>query len=353
MFLDKLKENKDVLFMNSKRYPEVTVCKYIHSNVDFSNNFTRTARALVLDNNGNVIARGFEKFFNYKELENRGYTQDFVKLYEIKDNQKLKAFTKQDGTFITVSVYNNNIICGTTGSLDTDFSINAENYFSKIDGLVEYLKESNTSILFEYTSPTNKIVLTYDEDKYFLLGEIKNDLNAKPFTDLSHLDKFNFNRNTYEYLTLSEILNILDNEENIEGYVITNENNKMIKLKTKWYFEKHKIVDLFMGNETNNKLRTLYQAYIENTLDDIIALRNQHYNNESTKYIIDFVNKLSTLETIIRKHYIETLKLTDKELGLYDLNNTIKSFVFRLRKSQPLFTERAFNAIITYFEKEK
>ena len=36
--------------------------------VDFNNSLYRQARGLTLDLNGKVILRGFEKFFNWKQL---------------------------------------------------------------------------------------------------------------------------------------------------------------------------------------------------------------------------------------------------------------------------------------------
>ncbi len=73
--LEKYLNNENVLISQNN---ELYTIKYKHGGVDFSDELLRNCRGLTLDNNGNVITRGFQKFFNYKQLEDyEDYTEDF------------------------------------------------------------------------------------------------------------------------------------------------------------------------------------------------------------------------------------------------------------------------------------
>ena len=61
-----------------KKENGLTTVKYLHGGVDFNNSLYRQARGLTLDLNGKVILRGFEKFFNWKQLtEYENYSKEF------------------------------------------------------------------------------------------------------------------------------------------------------------------------------------------------------------------------------------------------------------------------------------
>ena len=76
-----LSSNQDMqLGIAYKKENGLTTVKYLHSGVDFTNPLYRNARGLTLDLKGNVILRGFEKFFNWKQLtEYENYSDEFKK----------------------------------------------------------------------------------------------------------------------------------------------------------------------------------------------------------------------------------------------------------------------------------
>ena len=78
-----LSRNQDMqLGIAYKKENGLTTVKYLRSGVDFTNPLYRNARGLTLDLRGNVIVRGFEKFFNWKQLkEYENYSKEFKEQY--------------------------------------------------------------------------------------------------------------------------------------------------------------------------------------------------------------------------------------------------------------------------------
>lgn len=136
--------------------------KYKHSGQNFEKNpLLLIARGLVLDKNGKIIARGFDKFFNLNELNDRyefdengnpiegkrRFSEKFIKeratLGDIKDNDFITVTEKRDGSLILLSTYNDDFICATS-SKATDKSpliSTSYNYFKNNKNLYEYLKK--------------------------------------------------------------------------------------------------------------------------------------------------------------------------------------------------------------------
>jgi RNA ligase len=90
-------------------------------------------RGLIMDNDGNVVARPFKKFFNIEENRHTP-TQDF------------EVFEKMDGSCIILFYYNDEWIFATRGSFTSEQAIKAKELSSKYP--LENLDKNNT-YLFE------------------------------------------------------------------------------------------------------------------------------------------------------------------------------------------------------------
>ena len=90
-------------------------------------------RGLVIDNNGNVIARPFKKFFNLDE--NRHTPTD-----------EFEVFEKMDGSCIICFYYNDEWICATRGSFISEQAIMANKLLQKYP--IEKL-DKNSTYIFE------------------------------------------------------------------------------------------------------------------------------------------------------------------------------------------------------------
>jgi RNA ligase len=119
---------------------------------------TLSCRGLVTDNDGNIVARPFSKFFNYEELTAEQIPNEYFDVYE-----------KMDGSLGVLFNYNGEWILATRGSFTSEQSIKGRQLLEKYD----YNRlNPNYTYLFEIIYPENRIVCSYDFEDLILLGMI-------------------------------------------------------------------------------------------------------------------------------------------------------------------------------------
>lgn len=110
---------------------------------------TVKARGLFLDENGNVLARGFEKFFNLDE-PGQQTTEEFLDSCEF----PVMSSVKHNGYLCVISVIDGKLVFLSKSGV-TDYSRHAEKMFysvasdSCISSLIQALNECNASLLVE------------------------------------------------------------------------------------------------------------------------------------------------------------------------------------------------------------
>ena len=314
--------------------------KYAHSGVDFRDQTVRNARGLTLNRDSEIVTIGFEKFFNYKQLEEyEQYDDDFKDKYSrVAPKDIYKVWEKLDGTFIALGLDGDRFVSATSSSTKTDFSKNAQDYFESLstaDTLKTYMKENNLSLFFEYTSPRNQIVIPYQKEEYTLIGARHNDIEDTRILRLD-LEQFGIQAVKPQEMTLDELIDYQRTNETTEGFVVENQEGKLIKFKTDYWFEQHQEQGrLFFGEPyTEAKLDTLITLIKDDTIDDYVAYDNQR----TTPYhpVADFKaawdKKLDDYEKGIQAH----AHLTNREIGPMEMDATLKSLIFVKRKGENL-----------------
>lgn len=314
--------------------------KYAHSGVDFTDSLVRNARGLTLNRESEIVTIGFEKFFNHKQLEEyEQYDDDFKDKYSrVAPKDIYKVWEKLDGTFIALGLDGDRFVSATSSSTKTDFSKNAQDYFESLstaDALKTYMKENNLSLFFEYTSPRNQIVIPYQKEKYTLIGARHNDIEDTRILRLD-LEQFGIQAVKPQEMTLDELIDYQRNNETTEGFVVENQEGKLIKFKTDYWFEQHQEQGrLFFGEPyTEAKLDTLITLIKDDTIDDYVAYDNQR----TTPYhpVADFKaswdKKLDDYEKGIQAH----AHLTNREIGPMEMDATLKSLIFVKRNGENL-----------------
>lgn len=126
-------------------------------------------RSLLVSKKGEIICSGFPKFRNYGEDE-----EDDILTRKLITNGDVYFTEKMDGSLLIRSVIDNQVCFRTRGSHDLgEFSEAVLSLVeSKYPKLLEPSYRSNVSMLFEYTSPDNKIIIDYDEPGLTFLGEM-------------------------------------------------------------------------------------------------------------------------------------------------------------------------------------
>lgn len=274
------------------------------------NNLTTKARGLFLNTKtGEVVARGYEKFFNVNE---RKETELEHLLSKFKDKH-ITCYKKENGFLGILSYYNDELHFHSKSTDKGDYARWFKNILLdnismlKLVQLEEYLIKNNVSMLFEVIDPINDPhIIKYDKSKVVLLDIIDNDINLKkaPYEQVQLMAKnincecktiykeFDDVREFHKWYLENTDENNLEHED-IEGVVIECD-NFMTKLKFPYYnFWKFMrgLKESVKRKSTKIPLSKLYNAEAnyfyawlkeqdEDTLSkDIITLREK-YNEE-------------------------------------------------------------------------
>lgn len=223
------------------------------------NDQTIKARGLFINTVSNeVVARGYEKFFNVNEREE-------AKILHLQYKLKfpVTAYVKENG-FLGMISYNhddNRLMFCTKSKIDT-YANESDmiNLFKQMweemctqeqkDNLSKYLKENNETVLIEVVNnELDPHIIKYDENKLFLLDIVSNEFNCKKvsYDNLQILAKsFGFNckekaatfNKWKDFFSWYNEINDEDysyNGKHIEGFVIEDSNDYMLKIKLHYY----------------------------------------------------------------------------------------------------------------------
>jgi RNA ligase len=205
---------------------------------------TLKTRGLVLDTEGNVIAKSFDKFFNYEELIGNKWVESKI------PNEPFEVFEKMDGSLGILFNYNDEWILATKGSFTSDQALRGMEILKKYR--YEKLIKGFT-YLFEIIYPENRIVCEYDFEDLILLAVVdnKDGYELRIHDDNIHLEGIRF-RNLYNNLGFKVVKKydgVRDYSElkskilqNAEGFVIKFESGLRMKIKGEEYVRLHKIL---------------------------------------------------------------------------------------------------------------
>lgn len=179
---------------------------------------TMMSRGLILDSQGNVIARPFKKFFNREERPDDVPNTSFI------------AYDKADGSLGIRYKTSGGYALATRGSFTSDQAIEGTKMLQEL----EYDFKDNLTYLFEIIYPENRIVIDYGKDrKLIFLGAI--DIETG---EVLTPDKFP----DYPYEKVSPISDFESPRDNAEGVVLYFKNGFMCKVKYEEYIRLHRLV---------------------------------------------------------------------------------------------------------------
>jgi RNA ligase len=205
---------------------------------------TLKTRGLVLDTEGNVIAKSFDKFFNYEELVGNKWVESKI------PNEPFEVFEKMDGSLGILFNYEGEWILATKGSFTSDQAVRGMEILKKYR--YERLIKGFT-YLFEIIYHENRIVCNYDFEDLILLAVVdnKDGYELKIHDDNVHLEGIRF-RNLYnnlgfkvvkkydgieDYNTLKSMI-----DSNSEGFVVRFNSGFRMKIKGEEYVRLHKLL---------------------------------------------------------------------------------------------------------------
>lgn len=284
-------------------------------------------RSSLWSKEGELVSAGFKKFFNWGEQIKVSKQPE-----EIIPNHNF--IEKIDGSLLIVSRYKNQMIYRTRGThsiyqfsnvISDEYNINPISNFKEVDEfrkkykIDEYMFEeddetSQYSLLFEWVTPSNKIILDFKEPDLYLVGCIDHldysyysqewvDVIAKKLK-VKRPERHSFN-------TLEEMFKVKYwiNKEGICMYY--NNDQSIVKIKSLDYLKKHKfksnmnyerLVDIFIEHKFESLLHLF--DYFEETYDFEIR---QYLENEYFAIIQDRQFKLEYLIDRCKKYIFHLL----------------------------------------------
>ena len=334
-----LKQQEGAIKMMENPKNNLVTVSYIHSGVDFSNPLYRRARGLTMTKEGDIVLRGFEKFFNYKELETYDtYTDEFKQEYSLIENgvnKKVTVQEKLDGTMVLLGVYQGEFIVSTTSSTNNNYADKILTYVNNTDTfkpIKEYLMSLPIphTLIFEYIGPFNQIVVFYEEMDMVLLGQVNNHTGrVTGVHETQHIaKKLNVTSpELYEY-TIDELVYLQQTLDGVEGFVAINDDNRRIKFKTHYWFDQSKNRTIFFNDRlTRNTVDTVLDWYFDDEIDDYIAYQNQHQvyrKYDMIGRVLSPIKDLWKQAHIYKGYYEDLMNKTDKKTAVKWLHDELE-----------------------------
>jgi len=212
-------------------------CKWDKRNLIF--------RSLLVDSHGNIVSAGLPKFFD------ANLRPDICELP--KTLKHCRVVTKVDGSLIILSKYKGEFIVRSRGThnaievLGTGKEIKELVYHKYSQVLGYSLKETwDFSLLFEYTTPNQQIVVNYGtEPELYLIGKVNHeDCSLAPQVDLDDIAlRLRMKRpEYYQFETLEALFEDVGAWKGKEGVVIyLPEQKGLLRFKSDWYQILHRL----------------------------------------------------------------------------------------------------------------
>lgn len=269
------------------------------------------ARGMFINTKTNrIVARGFDKFFNIDfDSDEPDEYKPTLDMFEEpfcvteKEDGFLGILGQDEGKLLFCS----KSMLGEDGEHSKLFEEMLRPLIRDEETLVKYLQDKNVSILFEVVNTEkDPHVIKYAKKFVMLLAIVYNEISYRKHcveeNEVSDLfktyfvDRFKFKSVHTEYTRKSDIAKLKDISDT-EGFVITDNNGKMFKVKTDHYqickivqrfVDKYVGIKLLAGNNTLNypsdKKFEIYRKYYGDCVADI-----------SYELVCNYVDKLNSM----------------------------------------------------------
>lgn len=230
------------------------IFKYNQIESDFNEEICKEARGLILDSTDNfkVVRMAFKKFFNLGESHAAKIDWDSA-----------VASEKIDGSIMSVWYARGKWHLSTNGTIDAFKAPlngvgpykNFGELFTSVMPLSFFEGEHfgknwadlNLCFTFELVSPYNKVVIDYPETKVYLLSmremDTLNEIEGNVVRIFGKINGFNTPQE-YKLRNKKEFCELVESMSNDhEGIVVRDMYNERVKIKTKSYFELHRMVN--------------------------------------------------------------------------------------------------------------
>jgi len=324
--------------------PQHIGCNWTKDNTHF--------RSSLWNSEGELVSAGFPKFVNWGEKP---------EVFPLPNSlEGATVVDKLDGSLLIVSKYKGNYILRTRGTSDASTMENGhelelfkETVLPKVIAFMPSRDTWETSVLFEWTSPENKIVINYgDVPTWSLVGVVSH--QSYQLLDQESLDyyanQFGFTRPaSYKFSSIENLIEDIAKLTGREGVCVYSNNDQMIhKVKSEWYLIRHrmkselnsmeKLMDFWFNNGAPGyaEFQDVIQKFDFEIWDDVRGNASKIIDGKKevdkiVAHMIDFTNALK-LSCHTRKEQ------AGKVISAYGDTNRA-AFLFRLLDGKTLGNE--------------
>ena len=288
-------------------------------------------RSSVWNYNGELISASFPKFFNWSEQPDLSPVPNSLKHCTVVE--------KLDGSTLIVSKYNGQYILRTRGTVDASTMANGFELELFKSTILSKLQDNNDtwnySVLFEWLSPRNVIVLRYsDEPMWKLIGFIDHTDYSLATQDVLDVmaKKYDLLRpEIYTFTDITDMLQIVDKWQDREGVCLYSKNGQTIhKIKAAKYLLLHHL------KSELSSLEKIMDVWLEQGMPDY----NTFYNYIFTTFDFELAEQIkSTISRIV-----------DGKKEVNKIVDGMNSFVNNRLRSLPTRKEQAQLVISSYGE---
>lgn len=263
---------------------------------------------------GKLLSLPFPKFFNINQTAESQFL--------LHKNKKATIYEKVDGSLIHFYRKKNiKLVASTCRSPESLQAKEALDFLNNNQRLLHYVLDSidaGLTPIFEWCAPHNQIVLHYKEPRLIYLMSRFRDNGTYLFES-----KFEDKAQRFE-IPFYEILKNVNKTE-FEGYVCYLEDGNVFKVKTPWYLERHKSVDLL----TRPKYKS-YEISLDGYMDDVIALSPEGHKTIFREIDNEVKNDILETKLSIEKEFEELTKKLDNDC----MEDYRKRFAMAAKESQ-------------------
>ena len=288
-------------------------------------------RSVVVNYEGEVISASFPKFTNWGEN-----TEHFPVPNSLKH---CTVVEKLDGSTLIVSKYNGQYILRTRGTVDASTMANGFELELFKSTILSKLQDNNDtwnySIIWEWLSPINKIVLSYgDEPMWTLIGFINHINYSLAQQDMldAMAKKYDLLRpEIYTFTDITDMLQIVDKWQDREGVCLYSKNGQTIhKIKAAKYLLLHHL------KSELSSLEKIMDVWLEQGMPDY----NTFYNYIFTTFDFELAEQVKGMIS----------RIVDGKKEVNKIVEGMNSFVNNRLRLLPTRKEQAQLVISSYGE---
>lgn len=308
---------------------EFYILNYKMIESDFGLEIVQQSRGCIVakDESGwHYVCRPFDKFFNYGE----SYAASI-------DWESAIVEEKIDGSIMKLWFYKDQWHLSTNGTINAfmapvgDSNLSFGDIFNRALGMdfEDYAKKANLNPLetyiFELTSPESKVVISYEDNIYFLGARNNYYGYYKYYRNLPGNIKY---PKEFTLDSLDSVIRVslaMSKEE--EGMVVRDSEGRRIKVKSPAYLE---VSHLFKNGALTTK--TILKMIKDASLDDYLA-----YFPEDKGKVCEVLNSIVKYKETLEKEYsyfstvLNNLKLTDR-FKIYQVASAFNNTSFLMKK---------------------